>query len=181
LLAADGFELAQSLAEYDRKYTLHIGQTEEPTIERSKVGDRELIACNGHLNVYYIPYGQISSDIYALSEALDLVPDLSNIWDSIPFSFVVDWFTNVGDLAQKCDDWFTLTQQHKVLGSIESSKISYRYQPEGYFGDLIFDRYQRTCYKDWYPIPTFSFQLKNPVTNIYHWLEGSALVVSNIS
>lgn len=181
LLAADGFELAEQLAEYDRKYTLHIGQSMMPNVERSKVGDREIRSCSGHLNVYYEPYGQISSDVLALAEALDLVPDFSNVWDSIPFSFVVDWFTNIGDLAQKCDDWFTLTQQHKVLGSIESRKISYRYQPEQFFGDLIFERYQRMCYKDWYPIPNFSFQLKNPVTNIYHWLEGSALVVSNKS
>jgi hypothetical protein len=178
LLAADGIELANVLADYDRTHTLHIGQTMLSKAGLTRVGSRCLLSHSGHLNVYYDPFGQLTSDIYAFAEAVDLVPDFSNVWDMIPFSFVVDWFTNVGDLASGIDDYFTLTQQHKVLGSIVSHKLSYINQPQGFFGSIIYDIYTRSCRRGWFPNPRFSFQLKNPVTNLYHWLEGSALVVS---
>jgi hypothetical protein len=112
------------------------------------------------------------------AEAVDLVPDFLNVWAMIPFSFVVDWFTNIGDLAEGIDNFFTLEQQHEVLGSIVSSTCSFIYQPAGYFGNVRIEHYHRNCREGWYPIPSFSFQLKNPATNLYHWIEGSALVVS---
>jgi hypothetical protein len=180
LLAADGIELANELMDYTKKYTKHLAQTIQATWKRATYGDFILRSANGHLNVYYDPFAKIGSDILSFAEAIDIVPDFSNIWDMIPFSFVVDWFTNIGDLAQGIDDYFTLTQQCEVLGSIVSRIRKYTYQPKGFVGELDIQFYNRSCMAGWYPIPDFSFQLKNPVTNLYHWLEGSALVVSTI-
>jgi len=35
--------------------------------------------------------------------AIGLLPTLSNLWDLVPFSFVADWFTNVGDRLKNVD------------------------------------------------------------------------------
>lgn len=178
LLASDGIDLANELSQYSTDHVFHIGQSCTPSIGLRRKAEFSLNNANGHINVYYDPYGQLSTSIRKFAEAVDLVPDFSNIWDLIPFSFVVDWFTNVGELASGIDDFFTLTQQHKVLGTITSRKTSYIYQPSGYIGSALINRYDRTCSEGWYPIPKFSFQLKNPVTNLYHWLESLALVVA---
>lgn len=181
LLAADGIELANELADYTTTHTLHIGQSLHPQAEVVTVGDRTIISAYGHLNVYYDPYAQLETEIGKFAEAVDLVPDFSNVWDMIPFSFVVDWFTNIGDLASNIDNYFTLTQQHKVLGSIRSRKVCYKYRPAGFFGSVQCTRYIRQPSEGWFPVPKYSFQFQNPVTNLYHWLEGAALVVSKIT
>jgi hypothetical protein len=178
LLAADGIELVNSMLKYQTECTNHLGQTVTASHGLSERGPFKLAKASGHLNVYYNPYSRLCTDIGRFAEAVDLVPDFSNVWDMIPFSFVVDWFTNIGDLAQGIDDFFTLTQQSEVLGSVMSESIAYTYQPEGFDGNLTIRHYYRSCRKGWYPVPRFSFQLKNPVTNLYHWLEGAALVVS---
>jgi hypothetical protein len=180
LLAADGIELVNELLKYQTECTNHLGQTVSATSRLSERGPFKLADANGHLNVYYNPYSRLCTDIGRFAEAVDLVPDFSNVWDMIPFSFVVDWFTNIGDLASGIDNFFTLTQQSEVLGSILSKKVSYTYQPEGFDGNLMIHHYFRACRPGWYPIPRFSFQLKNPVTNLYHWFESSALVVSKV-
>lgn len=38
------------------------------------------------------------------ANTLGLQVNLANIWDLIPFSFIADWFTNVGDTAAYLDD-----------------------------------------------------------------------------
>lgn len=180
LLAADGMELVRELLKYQTECTNHLAQSVTASSNLSERGPFRLADANGHLNVYYNPYSRLCTDIGRFAEAVDLVPDFSNVWDMIPFSFVVDWFTNIGDLASGIDNFFTLTQQSEVLGSILSKNVSYTYQPEGFEGNLTIRHYFRTCRPGWYPIPKFSFQLKNPVTNLYHWLESSALVVSKV-
>lgn len=41
-------------------------------------------------------------------KAVGLVPDLSSLWDLVPFSFVVDWFTNLGERFEDIDDALVL-------------------------------------------------------------------------
>lgn len=40
---------------------------------------------------------QLKDRVMRAGYELDLLPSLSNIWDLIPFSFVVDWFLPIGD------------------------------------------------------------------------------------
>jgi hypothetical protein len=37
-------------------------------------------------------------------KSLGLLPTISNLWDLIPFSFVIDWFTNAGDAAKALEN-----------------------------------------------------------------------------
>lgn len=180
LMISDAEELLTELLHYERTTVRHIGQSVSGDTSLHSVGDFELLEASGHLNVYYHPFSKLITEIGAFLEAFDLIPDISNIWDMIPFSFVVDWFTNLGDLASGIDDFFTLTQECEVEGTIMSQKIRYLYHPQDYFGDVTISSYTRSCRAGWYPIPKYSFQLKNPVTDLYHWMESTALVVSKI-
>lgn len=58
-------------------------------------------------NVYY---HQQQAPVRKLMDALykaDLEPSLGNIYDLIPYSFVVDWFVNVGDILESIDVFAT--------------------------------------------------------------------------
>jgi hypothetical protein len=58
------------------------------------------------------------NDFEIISELLrkiDLVPNLSNIWDLVPLSFVVDWFISLGDELTALDNV-------KYLNSVYSGK-----------------------------------------------------------
>lgn len=46
------------------------------------------------------------ANLYTKLDYLGLSPCLSNLWDLIPFSFVVDWFANVGDALRQLDVQF---------------------------------------------------------------------------
>lgn len=178
LMASDTAEFAGALQEYSKNSNRRIHTmfgVDQPLPTR---GGMTLVEAYANQNVYYDPYGQLASETHKLAEALDIVPDFSNVWDMIPFSFVVDWFTNVGDLAEGIDAFFTLSQQHRVLGTIRSTKERYRYHVASGAGSYEYTIFKRWCIQDWYPVPEFSFQFKNPMTNLVHWAEGGALVVA---
>jgi hypothetical protein len=178
LLAADTKEFAEAFGEFSRTSTRRVHFSVSGHYPNDQIGGYVLKSAIAHRSIYYDPYGQISNSAFALAEAMDVVPDLSNIWDMIPFSFVVDWFTNIGDLAEGLDALMTLVQEHKVLGTITSTKEVYEYHVVGGFGSYEYTVYNRSCVPDWYPLPEFSFQLKNPLTNLTHWCEAGALVVA---
>lgn len=50
---------------------------------------------------------------------------LTNVWDMIPFSFVVDWFLGIGDILEEIDQWLD-------SASIPVTRIWYSYN-ESYF------------------------------------------------
>lgn len=178
LMASDTMEFANVLDEYSKTSSRRVHCSTSVICDYNSRGGLTLVSGIAHRNVYYDPYAQIASKTLRLAEAMDAVPDISNVWDMIPFSFVVDWFTNIGDLAAGIDAFYTLTQQHKVLGTIDSQKEVYEYRKDGLPGKYEYVIYDRKCHKDWYPIPDFSFQLKNPITNLTHWCEAGALVVA---
>lgn len=55
-----------------------------------------------------------------------LAPNLTNIWDLVPFSFMVDWFSSIGDFCSWADaKGLESSLQLDFLYGIESSKFSY--------------------------------------------------------
>jgi hypothetical protein len=55
-------------------------------------------------------------------KAFGLLPTLSNMWDLIPFSFVADWFTGIGDKLGAADDALTMLA-YDVRYSVNSMKV----------------------------------------------------------
>jgi len=66
---------------------------------------------------------------YLVGNSVGLLPTLSRIWAVVPFSFVVDWFTNMDDRLQAVDDqllWMAITTQW----CLHSYSVTYYPTPE---------------------------------------------------
>jgi hypothetical protein len=50
-------------------------------------------------------------------------PTLSNVWDAIPLSFVVDWLVNVGDIFESIDR-MVYARYYNVVGVMNSFKVN---------------------------------------------------------
>jgi hypothetical protein len=117
---------------------------------------------------------------------LDVAPTLANIWDLLPWSFVVDWFLPIGPIAEqmelehyaqtfnvrKC--FTTLTAQWETdqlpLYGFEGVRLS---------GSCTFSFYERRCSNvlPSAPPPDLDFPLKDLPR---HFVEGAALTISRL-
>lgn len=76
-----------------------------------------------HYKVYYRPYDHwFAKGLKALMD-IDLAPTLTNTWDLVPFSFVIDWFLDIGSLFERIDTR-TYASTLSVLGVLRSIKRS---------------------------------------------------------
>lgn len=127
---------------------------------------------------YYNRYAHASSlDQFVLDNDLALTPE--NLWDLVPFSFVVDWFTGIGGALEDASNYYTFVQKHEVLctgrsikatRSIDAGKLH-----NGWCGTLTCSYYRRLYTSGAYN-PTFHFS--NSVNPLDHAIEGTALIVS---
>lgn len=130
------------------------------------------------LQCYYKRYAKASGlDQFILDNDLTLTPE--NLWDLVPFSFVVDWFTGIGDILEDASNYYNLTQKHEVVctgRSIKATKtVSAGYLSSRYSGTVTLSYYRRGYTRG--PIsPTFHFS--NSVNPLDHAVEGTALIVS---
>lgn len=130
------------------------------------------------LQCYYRRYAKASKlDQFILDNDLALTPE--NLWDLVPFSFVVDWFTGIGDILEDASNYHNLVQKHEVIctgRSIKATKnVSARCLSSRYAGNIIISYYHRRYTSG--PIsPTFHFS--NSVNPLDHAIEGTALIVS---
>jgi hypothetical protein len=113
---------------------------------------------------------------------LDLMPTASNIWDAIPFSFVVDWFAPIGsslEVKEKQGYVSSLNVRKAFYSRKFEWALRYKSQDDSYAlsGDLVFKIYERTC-QDFLAIPPM--RVDNPKGLSGHWVEGAAILISNI-
>lgn len=103
---------------------------------------------------------------------------LENIWDLIPYSFMIDWFVKIGDFLERCDSrmrlmylnirYVTLSRKKKIIRSVKPTSSF------PYFGTFTQVEYSRWT-QDHCPLPPLFFQNTNTVSN--HWLEAGALII----
>lgn len=128
------------------------------------------------LQIFYEVFGSLSSNVAKLSRLLDLTPSTHIAWDSIPYSFVVDWVLNVGDLCEYIDNYFTATQEHNVLGSGISYRATRKFNKRE--KDCTYEveqTYYDRSYSHSMPFPTVTLTVGPP--SIGHAGEVTALVV----
>lgn len=96
-----------------------------------KAADTGVLHCGGSLDgfalnmkIAYKPYENqcLNSllEFISMPKRLGLDPSLYNIWDMVPFSFVVDWFVPIGDNLERISNqtWAaTMPYQTQVLAS----------------------------------------------------------------
>lgn len=129
--------------------------------------------------IRYKPLDTRLEDTYNLLRRLDLLVNPENLWDLVPFSFVVDWFYNIGSLLEQLDqiDHLSHLKIDAVYDSfiLNGSCLGSRLQ-DNIVGSIEFRRYKRFCHWD------ASFPLIAPSTPnaTSHWLEGTALIIQKL-
>jgi len=118
----------------------------------------------------------------ALASKLDdwgFLATMENLWDLIPYSFVLDWFVDIGGLLHKVDARLRLarlniryvTMSRRATQSIKLPLSS----TFPYVGTVEKVQYHRWV-SDQCPVPTLSVQTPFEVSG--HWLEAGALVIT---
>lgn len=113
----------------------------------------------------------------------DILPTWSNIWDLVPYSFVVDWFIPIGNHLEDVETGHYLATLHPYE-VFESTKIvgttAFDYFLSGarVSGTLTTKMYVRRC--------SDTFNTETPVVedaggfNMKHGIESSALIISRL-
>lgn len=132
--------------------------------------------------VFYNQYGQLLSEIGRLADLADFGLTLENVWDSVPYSFVIDWFVGLGDLFQSFDTYSSLREKHEVIACGRSIKGSCQARPSqlGLPQTLASQDIQLSCYLRRYERSLHLPSLLPHVTvnPFNHYVEGAALVIS---
>lgn len=137
-------------------------------------------------HIYYCDDLELQLLAQKLAMQYDFELDASNLWDMVPYSFVVDWFYDLGSFLQAADNYFTVARKYKVLGVVESFRktrkshtINMQDFPASLTGNVEFTYYRRKVYKEpVVPTPPSDVTI-NP--SRLHVVEGAALVLANIS
>lgn len=136
---------------------------------------RDNVTC--HVKMYYDPttrngFASVMANLFEW----DLFPSLQNVWDIVPYSFVVDWFVDVEGFLTAID-----TRTYLSVLNVFSTLYSVKYgwgvnlpQQLGLLGRVQASRFTRFSTKEPIePVPTFSGDLpsfKNVIT-------GGALII----
>jgi hypothetical protein len=126
-----------------------------------------------------LAYSGTDDKITELAENMDklgILPDLQNIWDLIPFSFVIDWLVKVSEFLGYFDFY-----QKALRMRIRYVTMSRKYVTSVEYGD---DKFPFTglakvvSYHRWVtdqcPLPPLTLQSSSPQG---HFLEASALIL----
>lgn len=121
----------------------------------------------------------IIGDLFLLLKSMNIGITARNVWELVPYSFVVDWFVNTSQLMSYMD-YRTQICHYKLQNLVVSSKKTLSVPATDYlngalgFIDLV--TYQRSVLSS-FPSSRFQFDGSDPTG---HWAEGTALVVSRL-
>lgn len=131
-----------------------------------------------HLKCRYRRHSNEFSSLVADIQSIGLLPTPKSIWELIPYSFVVDWFTDMSGRMETFDAQVTW-EHHEVIGSLLSVKTKYTGMTpsylgcHGYVGDVSIVHYTREASSF---IPTPQYFSDNPIG--FHPIESAALIIS---
>lgn len=122
-------------------------------------------------NVYMSPYS------IGCIEFLGLDINMSNTWDLLPFSFVLDWFVSVGDCLHSIDvsDLGSKISLISLLYSRKRSKVVYLNPNDGFIGEYVSTYYAREIQTSW-PAAVCALHFNNPSS---HLLDATSLIIAN--
>lgn len=128
-----------------------------------------------------VPIANEDCDLQRLLDALDnfgMGLTLSNAWDLVKLSFVLDWFIDVGGFLERIDNnlrllrynipYVTMSCKKTAIGEISPSNSNLMSGP-------IEWRYYHRWVSSHCPLPPLTLSITPTISN--HWLEASALLV----
>lgn len=112
-------------------------------------------------------------------ESVGILPTFNNVWDLLPYSFVVDWFVDIGDYLARVDTHLRLMRLSISYVTMSHKKSATQVLGLGPLDDLVGDL-SMVSYHRWVsdqcPLPSLS-SLNSHIGSFNHWLEASALLV----
>jgi hypothetical protein len=112
-----------------------------------------------------------------------MYPSFSAIWDIVPYSFVIDWFTGINKSLRQVDEHFDM-DYYPIQYSISGQKRSWNPSVQALWpdlpvtGDISFTMYTRVCAQA-LPLPPVTVGKTTPL-NI-RWAEATALIVQRLA
>jgi hypothetical protein len=181
LLLQDIHEIVKKLPQAGVKFSLtHVRSAARRTLSDDEGRETEVLY---HCKVILDPrIGPIVS-LYDKLRRLDLVVSRENLWDFVPYSFVVDWFIPIGQALSHLDlrdDLSLFGAKVAIFSSKASRSLATKVAPEvegrSYYVNLALNF---TVYNRWHEEPTISvpdIDLSNGL-NIRRGADGFALLV----
>lgn len=157
--------------------------TRKSRIRASKQFSVDGVSYVARYQVFYNVFGQVDDLLDQLLQLSDATLTSENLWDMVPFSFVIDWFVQLGDVLQSLDNYANLSQIHQVIAAGKSI-LGRRQALQSMLGlsgraDIICDVQLSGYFR------RYSSYLERPtllpnvtLTPFNHLAEGAALVVS---
>lgn len=110
-------------------------------------------------------------------ESMGTLPTFENLWDLVPYSFVIDWFSDVGDFLERIDTRLRLARLNiKYVTSSRKQTFSGPIPLDEsipYKGTIDLVRYHRWV-EGHCPAPPLA---PPPSQGFNHWVEATALLV----
>jgi hypothetical protein len=131
-------------------------------------------------HVYYTD-GLTQSLAAFLSKYADIDWDAANVWDMVPYSFIVDWFYDLGRAFSAADNYYSLRKVYRVAGTCDSLKMERPLRPGEIPGDGLSDlrfTYYRRHVSEKPVVPLENYSSTPTSTNL---VEGAALIVARIA
>lgn len=99
--------------------------------------------------VYYNPHDEVWRRIISTCAEWDVLPTLGNVWDMIPYSFVMNWFIDVESMLVAIDTRAAINRLD-VIGTLYTEKIRYPITPDYLFeGMRITNGYFSSYRRKW--------------------------------
>jgi len=121
--------------------------------------------------------------LIARLDSMGTLPTFENVWDLVPYSFVVDWLIDVGGFLERVDSRLRLSRLNiRYVTMSRKTRVTGTINPEienvPFIGTVDWVHYHRWV-SDQCPVPPLS--LSNTSKDFSHWLEAGALIIQRAS
>jgi hypothetical protein len=132
----------------------------------------------------------LESTIVDALDKFDLLPTASRMWDTVPLSFVIDWFLNVGPVLDALSRQYGDCAHYDLVSRVESQRSDF-----GLSDNVIYSlfgpgwksvgrsdgrRYRRFVYHDWGSFDAFSLAGGSGISSIGQMFIGGALIIQRL-
>lgn len=129
--------------------------------------------------LYYQPYEKGLLGALKKLQDWDIYPTWQNMWDLIPFSFMVDWFVNVEKLLNSWDtvNYYQYLNIKSTVYSVKDTRVMPDYRDNDnqvVVHGITLVRYKRQVLTTPYP-PHFRLEQSSGLNN--HEIEAGAIIV----
>ena len=132
LTIADTFELFNGVIRRSKELTKRSRHTWRTCRARTNVPIESSYGTGIRTTNYKVYYNPLEAGIMSYVQKFaqwDLLPTAANIWDFIPYSFVVDWFVDIGGFLEAIDSRVAAAS-YDVIGVLYSTKDVYSHPGE---------------------------------------------------